>query len=391
MAAVLLRIKMEDSINNDNTSRDIMTHPSPPPKEYRILAIYRFVPLTDSTASNSSSATTTQQQLPPEQNPTLRALQSELVIALRSYYVKGTLLIAPEGINGTICYPYPVPADTSSTTKDGGASNNEQGGASNNNDDDPVYNYLKTHPKFGGAELRTRLSVWRNGDDSINEPQQAFARLKIKIKSEIVTLGLGRPLVDRKPVGLEEQEQIEMNGSEQLKGSSSIANNDGARNDTISNKNENEQASNNALPSTEHQQQYTIRQSYNQLSNPLVTRGTYLNPKQWDTICHNPNILVIDTRNTYEIELGTFKSAIDPKTQNFSDFPNYLMELADEFDWNKSEGGSSSDSNDDSVDDGDGNDKNKKIERQSEKELTSALATKKKPPPEGIAMFCTGK
>ena len=101
--------------------------------------------------------------------------------------------------------------------------------------------------------------------------------------------------------------------------------------------------------------------------------------------------MVIDTRNTYEIELGTFKSAIDPKTQNFSDFPNYLQELADEFDWNKSEGGSSSDSNDDSVDDGDGNDKNKKIERQSEKELTSALATKKKPPPEGIAMFCTGK
>ena len=135
----------------------------------------------------------------PERHPALRDLRSELLSTLRRYGARGTLLIAPEGINGTICYPFPPPPAEST---DGA---HHENGATHESleEEDPVASYLKSHPLFGGPGLRTRLSVWREDEDG----RQAFHRLKVKVKAEIVTLGLGRPLVDRRPVDRDESRE----------------------------------------------------------------------------------------------------------------------------------------------------------------------------------------
>lgn len=52
--------------------------------------------------------------------------------------------------------------------------------------------------------------------------------------------------------------------------------------------------------------------------------GEYVKPEEWNTLISDNDVLVIDTRNDYEIELGTFKRAINPKTVNFRDFPAYV-------------------------------------------------------------------
>ena len=49
--------------------------------------------------------------------------------------------------------------------------------------------------------------------------------------------------------------------------------------------------------------------------NPNEQVGTYVEPEQWNQIVEDPEILMIDTRNDYEVEIGTFKGAVDPKTQ----------------------------------------------------------------------------
>jgi UPF0176 protein len=58
--------------------------------------------------------------------------------------------------------------------------------------------------------------------------------------------------------------------------------------------------------------------------NPLDTVGTYLSPDEWNALLAKDDVIVIDTRNEYEIMLGTFKGAISPKTVNFRDFPEYV-------------------------------------------------------------------
>lgn len=214
---------------------------------------------------------------------------------------------------------------------------------------------LPDHPLFGGEGLRTRSSVWKEhsthhlGDDcnddnntttnnisdnnNINSrPQQAFQRLKIKIKPEIVTLGLGRPITN---------------------------------------------------PLTHTPTPTPHRHLQNQLANPNITKGTYLNPRQWDTAMRDPNVLVIDTRNSYEIDIGSFESAVDPKTRHFSEFPEYLERLANEYDWDVADADGSDDTKRvEQLNDGDGSDDGK--------ETTTKPTIQKKPPPTAIAMFCTG-
>jgi UPF0176 protein len=50
-------------------------------------------------------------------------------------------------------------------------------------------------------------------------------------------------------------------------------------------------------------------------------RGKYLDSKNWDTFLNQNDILLIDTRNDYEVAFGTFRNAINPSTKNFTDFP----------------------------------------------------------------------
>jgi UPF0176 protein len=128
--------------------------------------------------------------------------------------VRGTILLAEEGVNGTISGPEPgVQA---------------------------VLARLRQLPGLAGLEAKFSEA-----------PQQAFHRLKVRIKREIVTMGC--PTV--KPA-----EQV----------------------------------------------------------------GTYVPPQQWDALIRDPEVLVVDTRNAYEVAVGTFEGAIDPRTDSFREFPAWV-------------------------------------------------------------------
>lgn len=52
--------------------------------------------------------------------------------------------------------------------------------------------------------------------------------------------------------------------------------------------------------------------------------GTYVQPKDWNTLIADPDVVVIDTRNDYEVALGSFKKAVDPETKSFTEFPAWV-------------------------------------------------------------------
>lgn len=58
--------------------------------------------------------------------------------------------------------------------------------------------------------------------------------------------------------------------------------------------------------------------------------GKHLDPDEWNRLIAEPDVLVIDTRNHYEYEVGTFENAVDPGTQSFREFPDYAKRLAKE-------------------------------------------------------------
>lgn len=57
---------------------------------------------------------------------------------------------------------------------------------------------------------------------------------------------------------------------------------------------------------------------------PNEAKGQYVKPEDWNALIEDPEVLVIDTRNDYEVELGTFKGAINPKTESFRELPEYV-------------------------------------------------------------------
>jgi UPF0176 protein len=184
-----------------------------------VLALYHFV------------------SIPKEEVETLK---NELENKLRSVKARGTILLAAEGINGTICYGQ----------KDAGGPTH-----------DVIQDYLQNHQYFIG--LRNRISY-------VDTP--IFHRLKIKIKNEIVTIGGNADDKDesKKPIG--------------------------------------------------HMSQCTI--------DPTKICGEYVKPDKWDDLCEDPDVVVIDTRNKYEIDIGTFENAISPNTDNFRQFPDWLHRFA---------------------------------------------------------------
>ena len=127
--------------------------------------------------------------------------------------IKGTILLAHEGINGTIC------GSKSEISK--------------------ILSFLKS--LHGFEELDWKLS------ESVDEP---FGRLKVRLKREIVTLG--QPNID-----------------------------------------------------------------------PLGAVGHYVEPEDWNELINADDVVVIDTRNVYEVSIGTFEGAIDPKTKSFREFPEW--------------------------------------------------------------------
>jgi len=65
---------------------------------------------------------------------------------------------------------------------------------------------------------------------------------------------------------------------------------------------------------------------------PLSVVGTYCTPQEWNELLADPEVLLVDTRNHYEYQVGTFKNAVNPETASFSEFPQYI---ADNFDKDK--------------------------------------------------------
>lgn len=146
--------------------------------------------------------------------PDFEALREPLLQTLLDNGVKGTLLIAAEGINGTV--------------------SGSRAGI------DGLLTWLKADPRFVDIDHKESYC-----------DEQPFYRSKVKLKKEIVTLGV--PGVD---------------------------------------------------------------------PNQLV--GTYVEPQDWNALIADPEVLVIDTRNDYEVAIGTFERAIDPKTKSFREFPEYV-------------------------------------------------------------------
>lgn len=62
---------------------------------------------------------------------------------------------------------------------------------------------------------------------------------------------------------------------------------------------------------------------------PRRVVGTYVEPKDWNDLIADPDVTVIDTRNDYEFEIGTFERAINPETDTFREFPAYVKENLD--------------------------------------------------------------
>lgn len=142
------------------------------------------------------------------------ALRESLLAVAGARGIKGTILLAPEGINATIAGPGDVIVQ--------------------------VLAWLRADPRF--ADLVSKESY----AEAI-----PFGRLKVRIKREIVTL--------RRPE-----------------------------------------------------------------ANPAERVGTYVKPVDWNALIADPDVLVIDTRNAYEVGIGTFRGAIDPATRVFSEFPDFV-------------------------------------------------------------------
>jgi UPF0176 protein len=59
--------------------------------------------------------------------------------------------------------------------------------------------------------------------------------------------------------------------------------------------------------------------------NPNETVGQYVKPEDWNALIADPEVVLIDARNTYEVNIGTFKGALDPHTKSFSELPDWLL------------------------------------------------------------------
>lgn len=63
---------------------------------------------------------------------------------------------------------------------------------------------------------------------------------------------------------------------------------------------------------------------------PNKSVGAYLNADQWNTLISDPDTILIDARNDYEVEVGTFKGALNPNTSSFREFPAFLDKTLEE-------------------------------------------------------------
>lgn len=166
-----------------------MNHATMP--RYVVAALYKFVAL-----------------------PDYRQLRETLQQCCDRHEIKGTFLLAKEGINGTIA--------------------GSQAGIH------AVLAWLRSDARFADLEHKESFA-----------DTMPFYRMKVKLKKEIVTMGV--PAID-----------------------------------------------------------------------PSTIVGTYVKPEDWNQLISDPDVVVIDTRNDYEVAIGTFKGAVDPNIKTFRDLPDWV-------------------------------------------------------------------
>lgn len=59
---------------------------------------------------------------------------------------------------------------------------------------------------------------------------------------------------------------------------------------------------------------------------PTTMAGTYVKPADWNALISDPDVVIVDTRNDYEVEIGTFKNAVDPHIKSFSELPEWVAQ-----------------------------------------------------------------
>jgi UPF0176 protein len=64
-------------------------------------------------------------------------------------------------------------------------------------------------------------------------------------------------------------------------------------------------------------------------TDPLRRVGTYVTPAEWNRLLEEPGIVLLDTRNDFEVELGTFEGAVDPRIKRFSEFKDFVKNELD--------------------------------------------------------------
>lgn len=163
---------------------------------YSVVTFYKFVSL---------------DRLPERQHALLELCQA--------HHIKGTILLATEGINATLAG---LPDDLNL-----------------------VIEYLRADESFADLQLKYSTAT-----------ASPFQRMKVKLKSELIPLGM--PEID-----------------------------------------------------------------------PSQRVGTYVSPEQWNELITDPDVVLIDTRNDYEVAIGTFQGAQNPHLQHFRQFPDYAHEHLD--------------------------------------------------------------
>ena len=147
-------------------------------------------------------------------------LQRSRVLAFcETHALKGTILLAQEGINGTV--------------------------AGSRSSIDALLNFLRADARLATLEHKESVTA-----------EMPFYRMKVRLKKEIVTLGVS---------GIDPNEKV----------------------------------------------------------------GAYVAPEDWNALISDPEVWVVDTRNDYEYEIGTFRGALDPKTATFRDFPAFVRRNLD--------------------------------------------------------------
>jgi UPF0176 protein len=64
-------------------------------------------------------------------------------------------------------------------------------------------------------------------------------------------------------------------------------------------------------------------------TDPLRRVGTYVSPAEWNRLLEEPGIVLLDTRNDFEVEMGTFAGAVDPRIKRFSEFKDFVKNELD--------------------------------------------------------------